>query len=197
MNEVCWRPASSFWFWPLRPFGMLWRLKPLKWSRSEFDQIASSFDELLSELAVERGAQQRDSSVNFSDKDLADLGHQLWLLQKRLQELEPSRLVRGSGVDDELPPKAMKRIERQIKRANASIATLRDVACSVGLEVIDPTGHRYEIGWSAVEIVEWQDVPTPRAHRGEYVHEALSPIIQLNGRLLSPARVICAKEESS
>lgn len=196
MNAVDLQDATA-WYWAIcRPWGRRWSFQ----SQADAPNLDNAHQSVLNlpaagsaELEEESGADLQGSSLSSSA--MIELGTMTWRLERRIQDLDAERLMRGLPEEFESEAgKVIKRLNRQKSKLSDSLRTLQRLVQEFDLEVVDPTGTPFRTGVISVEVVGWEDVDGERLHPGEYVKDVVSPIVSYKGKLLSRGKVICATE---
>lgn len=196
MNAVELQDATA-WYWAIcRPRGRRWSFQP-KEGAPNLDNAHQSVLNLpaagSSQLEEVSEADLQGSSLSSSA--MIELGTMTWRLERRIQDLDAERLMRGLPEEFESEAgKVIKRLNRQKSKLSDSLRTLQRLVQEFELEVVDPTGTPFRTGVISVEVVGWEDVDGERLHPGEYVKDVVSPIVSYKGKLLSRGKVICATE---
>lgn len=196
MNAVELRDATA-WYWAIcRPLGRRWSFHP-KGAAPNLDGAHQSLLNLpaAGSAQLEEVSEADLQGSSLSSSAMIELGTMTWRLERRIQDLDAERLLRGLPEDFEAEAdKVIKRLNRQKSKLSDSLRTLQRLVQEFDLEVVDPTGTPFRTGVVSVEVVGWEDVDGERLHPGEYVKDVVSPIVSYKGKLLSRGKVICATE---
>ena len=196
MNAVDLQDATA-WYWAIcRPWGRRWSFQ----SQPDAPNLDNAHQSVLN-LPAAGSAQLEEFSEadlqgsSLSSSAMIELGTMTWRLERRIQDLDAERLMRGLPEEFESEAgKVIKRLNRQKSKLSDSLRTLQRLVQEFEVEVVDPTGTPFRTGVVSVEVVGWEDVDGERLHPGEYVKDVVSPIVSFKGKLLSRGKVICATE---
>ena len=185
-------PSWLLWF--VRPRGP-WRIKLVD------RQLMPHPAELLEQLeqltlgpspALEDSAASSppSSAQQISDDQLAEFAIQTWRLQQRLDSMDPD-MVFGPAADPDPLAKPRKAMGREKKKILDSCRRFRKFLEQFSVEYEDVTGHRYDMGWTAVEVMNWEEPLDGARPEHDVVSKTIRPIVRKNGKIIKLGQVSC------